>query len=97
MWRRRFEALCVDMRRFIYTKFNSNYLGSIMKNPTKQELKDRIAELEGVVSNQREELETIERHVSWLVKHNSRATIAAYACLAVIFGIVVYTFGVKPW
>jgi len=56
---------------------------------TKAELKDRIAELECVVSNQREEIRMIERNLDWHIGRGKRATTAAYACLAVIFVLVV--------
>jgi hypothetical protein len=72
------------------------------KAETKQELKDRIAELEvkyrnqveerqkvdRINYNQREELHTAFAHIDWLTARAKRATIAAYVCLAVIFIMV---------
>ena len=72
-----------------------------MKTETKQELKDRIAELELRIlqvqdSEHKKRVEIVKERMAAESKALN-ATIAAYACLAVIFGIVVYTFGVNPW
>jgi len=61
-----------------------------MKQPTKQELKDKIAELECVVSNQREEIRMIECNLDWHIGRGKRATIAAYALLATLAILVLF-------
>ena len=74
-----------------------------MKQPTKQELKDRIAELDIKYRNQieerrklvrvnynlREEIQMIERNLDWHIVRGKRATLAAYALLATLAAIVV--------
>jgi hypothetical protein len=64
-----------------------------MKQKTKQELRDRIAYLEGVDRvnyNLREELHTQYRHIKWLETRGARATIAAYALAAYATALTIW-------
>ncbi len=66
-----------------------------MKQPTKAELKDRIAELEAEKAARAGQIQLIEHKwsediVAELEARASRATIAAYACLAVIAILVLW-------
>ncbi len=61
-----------------------------MKAPTKAELKDRIAELEVSLAYSRESSGYWHGKCRKVEQEAQRATIAAYACLAVIFILVVW-------
>lgn len=59
-----------------------------MKQPTKQELKDRIAELEAELNHWRQGSEYWREKCRKLQQATDNATIAAYALLATLFILV---------
>jgi hypothetical protein len=69
-----------------------------MKQPTKQQLYDDISRLESLlqsknrsIANLHQELETVENHTFFLQGLLKRATIAAYALLAVLMVITTWS------